>query len=213
MLRCAGGTAARRSVVVGALASVCFALSASVSRGRRALPPRRLAGATRRARLRRASRTGRPLRVAASRRMTRPPCSKSVTASARRACAKASTSPRSSRDEDSGEVPARPRGRAVRPAARADVRQGLPALLRRVPRSRRAALRRRVQLALRRGGGGAPQSRPRRSAAPSRGVQVQSRVVVLTLLGIVLVTALVIVAWTRGEPQNVTPAGLGTRSR
>ena len=54
-----------------------------------------------------------------------------------------------------------------------------------------------------------PQSRPRRSAPPSRGVQVQSRVVLLTLLGIVSVTALVIVAWTRGEPQQVTPAGLG----
>jgi hypothetical protein len=55
-----------------------------------------------------------------------------------------------------------------------------------------------------------PQSRPRRSAPPSRGVQVQSRVVLLTLLGIVSVTALVIVAWTRGEPQQVTPVGLGT---
>lgn len=56
-----------------------------------------------------------------------------------------------------------------------------------------------------------PQSRPRRSAPPSsRGVQVQSRVVLLTLLGIVSVTALVIVAWTRGEPQTVTPSGLGT---
>jgi len=55
-----------------------------------------------------------------------------------------------------------------------------------------------------------PQSRPRRSAPPSRGVQVQSRVVLLTLLGIISVTALVIVAWTRGEPQTVTPVGLGT---
>jgi cytoskeletal protein RodZ len=57
-----------------------------------------------------------------------------------------------------------------------------------------------------------PQSRPRRSAPPpsSRGVQVQSRVVLLTLLGIASVTALVIVAWTRGEPQTVTPSGLGT---
>jgi len=34
-------------------------------------------------------------------------------------------------------------------------------------------------------------------------VQVQSRVVLLTLLGIASVTALVIVAWTRGEPQSV----------
>src|SRR5438552_10015946 len=48
-------------------------------------------------------------------------------------------------------------------------------------------------------------SRPRRSAPPSRGVQVQSRVVLLTLLGIAAVTALVIVAWTRGQPQKVPP--------
>jgi cytoskeleton protein RodZ len=56
-----------------------------------------------------------------------------------------------------------------------------------------------------------PPARPRRSAPPqSRGVQVQSRVVLLTLLGIVSVTALVIVAWTRGEPQKKEPVGLGT---
>lgn len=55
--------------------------------------------------------------------------------------------------------------------------------------------------------------RPRRSAAPSRGVQVQSRVVLLTLLGIALVTALVIVAWTRGEPDKETPVGLGEKTR
>ena len=53
-------------------------------------------------------------------------------------------------------------------------------------------------------------ARPRRSAPPSRGVHVQSRVVLLTLLGIAAVTALVIVAWTRGEPQKETPIGLGT---
>jgi hypothetical protein len=52
-------------------------------------------------------------------------------------------------------------------------------------------------------------SRPRRSAPPSRGVQVQSRVVLLTLLGIAAVTALVIVAWTRGEPQKEIPVGVG----
>jgi cytoskeletal protein RodZ len=54
--------------------------------------------------------------------------------------------------------------------------------------------------------------RPRRSAPPpsSRGVQVQSRVVLLTLLGIAAVTALVIVAWTRGEPQKKEPVGLDT---
>ena len=53
-------------------------------------------------------------------------------------------------------------------------------------------------------------ARPRRVApAPARGVQVQSRVVLLTLLGIASVTALVIVAWTRGEPQKKEPVGLG----
>jgi len=53
-------------------------------------------------------------------------------------------------------------------------------------------------------------ARPRRYAAQaSRGVRVQSRVVLLTLLGIASVTALVIVAWTRGEPQKETPVGLG----
>jgi Helix-turn-helix domain len=51
-------------------------------------------------------------------------------------------------------------------------------------------------------------SRPRRSAPQPRGVQVQSRVVLLTLLGIAAVTALVIVAWTRGEPQKTPPVGL-----
>jgi cytoskeleton protein RodZ len=54
-------------------------------------------------------------------------------------------------------------------------------------------------------------ARPRRSAPPSRGVQVQSRVVLLTLLGIASVTALVIVAWTRGEPREESPFGVGQR--
>ena len=53
-------------------------------------------------------------------------------------------------------------------------------------------------------------ARPRRSAPSSRGVRVQSRVVLLTLLGIATVTALVIVAWTRGEPETKEPVGLGT---
>jgi cytoskeleton protein RodZ len=55
-------------------------------------------------------------------------------------------------------------------------------------------------------------ARPRRSAPPSRGVQVQSRVVLLTLLGIAAVTALVFVAWKRGEPPRVTPSGLASRT-
>lgn len=54
-----------------------------------------------------------------------------------------------------------------------------------------------------------PPSRPRRPAPPSRGVQVQSRVLLLTLLGIASVTALVIVAWTRGEPQKESLFGVG----
>jgi hypothetical protein len=57
----------------------------------------------------------------------------------------------------------------------------------------------------------APARRPRRSAPPpARGVQVQSRVVLFTLLGIAAVTALVIVAWTRGEPQKKEPVGLAS---
>ena len=54
-------------------------------------------------------------------------------------------------------------------------------------------------------------ARPRRSAPPPpRGVHVQSRVVLLTLLGIAAVTALVIVAWTRGEAPKQQPVGLGS---
>ena len=49
-------------------------------------------------------------------------------------------------------------------------------------------------------------ARPRRSA--SRRPRVQSRVVVLTLLGIATVTALVIVAWTRGNARPQTIPGL-----
>jgi hypothetical protein len=49
--------------------------------------------------------------------------------------------------------------------------------------------------------------RPRRSQAP-RGPRVQSRVVLMTLLGIAAVTALVIVAWTRGSPENQNIPGL-----
>lgn len=57
-----------------------------------------------------------------------------------------------------------------------------------------------------------PFRRPRRSPSPARGVQLQSRVVVLTLLGIAAVTALFFVAWKRGEPPKVTPSGLGTQT-
>jgi Helix-turn-helix domain len=51
-------------------------------------------------------------------------------------------------------------------------------------------------------------ARPRRSSRPPRGVQVQSRVLLLALLGIAVVAALVIVAWKSGEPQKETPVGL-----
>src|SRR5881227_2302499 len=43
--------------------------------------------------------------------------------------------------------------------------------------------------------------RARRTATGQRSPRIQSRVVLLTLLGIAVVTALVIVAWTRGNPQ------------
>jgi len=49
--------------------------------------------------------------------------------------------------------------------------------------------------------------RPRRSPPP-RSPRVQSRVVLMTLLGIALVTALVIVAWTRGGSGEQTIPGL-----
>ncbi len=52
--------------------------------------------------------------------------------------------------------------------------------------------------------------RPRRSQAPRR-PRVQSRVVVLALLGIALVTALVIVAWTRGGANGQKIPGLSSR--
>jgi hypothetical protein len=50
--------------------------------------------------------------------------------------------------------------------------------------------------------------RPRRPTTPPRSPRLQSRVVLLTLLGIALVTALVIVAWTRGEPEQQHVVGL-----
>jgi Helix-turn-helix domain len=50
--------------------------------------------------------------------------------------------------------------------------------------------------------------RARRTTSPRRSPRVQSRVVLLTLLGIALVTALVIVAWTRGSPEAQNVPGL-----
>jgi cytoskeleton protein RodZ len=55
-------------------------------------------------------------------------------------------------------------------------------------------------------------ARPRRSPPPRTTPRVQSRVVMLTLLGIALVTALVIVAWTRGNAHKQAIPGLGTTS-
>src|SRR6266571_706436 len=50
-----------------------------------------------------------------------------------------------------------------------------------------------------------PVHRPRRSPPP-RGPRVQSRVVLMTVLGIAAVAALVIVAWTRGgAPKQAIP--------
>ena len=117
---------------------------------------------------------------------------------------------RGARHEDPRQVPARARGRALRAAARAHLRQGLPALLRRVPRPRRPALRRRVQLALRhrRGGRADPRrgaSRPQSAASAERR---ESSVVLLALAAIGLVTALVIAAWRFGGPDDAAVHGL-----
>ena len=53
-------------------------------------------------------------------------------------------------------------------------------------------------------------ARPRRSPPPRDAPRVQSRVVMVALLGIALLTALVIVAWTRGNPNKQSIPGLGT---
>jgi hypothetical protein len=50
--------------------------------------------------------------------------------------------------------------------------------------------------------------RARRTAPSTRSPRLQARVVLLTLLGIVLVTGLVIVAWKRGEPEQQHVVGL-----
>jgi hypothetical protein len=55
--------------------------------------------------------------------------------------------------------------------------------------------------------------RARRPASGTRTPRVQSRVVLLTLLGIVLVTGLVIVAWTRGNPEQQHVVGLTSASK
>jgi cytoskeletal protein RodZ len=50
--------------------------------------------------------------------------------------------------------------------------------------------------------------RARRTPARTRSPRLQARVVLLTLLGIAVVTALVIVAWKRGNPEEQTVVGL-----
>ena len=74
-------------------------------------------------------------------------------------------------DEDPRQVPALARGGAVRAAPVRDVRQGLPAHVRRLPRPRRPAVRRRVQLPLRRPATTASGGR----AAPRRGRERRNR--------------------------------------
>jgi cytoskeletal protein RodZ len=54
--------------------------------------------------------------------------------------------------------------------------------------------------------------RARRTAARTRSPRLQARVVLLTLLGIALVTALVIVAWKRGNPEQQNVVGLTSPS-
>ena len=53
-------------------------------------------------------------------------------------------------------------------------------------------------------------SRPRRSPPP-RAPRVQSRIVLLTVLGIAAVALIVIVAWTRGGPGQSTIPGLASQ--
>jgi cytoskeleton protein RodZ len=55
-----------------------------------------------------------------------------------------------------------------------------------------------------------PLSRPRRSQPVRRGPRVQSRVVLLTLLGIALVAGLVIVAWKNTDSNKPAIPGLST---
>jgi cytoskeletal protein RodZ len=54
----------------------------------------------------------------------------------------------------------------------------------------------------------APFRARRRTSSPPRAPRIQSRVVLLTVLGIGIVTALVIVAWTRGSPEPQQVVGL-----
>ena len=110
-------------------------------------------------------------------------------------------------DEDPRQVPARARGGAVRAAAVRDVRQGLPAHLRRLPRPRRPALRRRVQLALR--------HRDERRAAPaalarrdrSSGTAARDAASCWSsLAAIAIVTVVVISAWKSSGGEHADEA-------
>ncbi len=123
----------------------------------------------------------------------RGPCSRSATAFVRRACAGASTSPRpSSRPRSAGSTCARSRTSSSTLLPGADLRQGLPAHLRRVPRPRRTALRRRVQLALRRRGD-EHEPRARRSAArpQRRHRRIETNVVLVALAAIAILMVIV----------------------
>jgi helix-turn-helix protein len=53
-------------------------------------------------------------------------------------------------------------------------------------------------------------ARPRRSP-PTRAPRVQSRIVLLTVVGIAAVALIVIIAWTRGGPSKSSIPGLGTQ--
>src|SRR5205085_1409907 len=59
----------------------------------------------------------------------------------------------------------------------------------------------------------APSPRARRSHTRARPPRVQSRVVLLTVLGIAVVTALVIAAWKRGGDPKQPIYGLRTQSQ
>ena len=152
----------------------------------------------------------------------RPVCSRSATASARRALRKELDFPeleqgtkirakylRALEDENFEVLPV------------GDVRQGLPAHVRRLPRARRAAVRGRVQRPLRLGRRGARAARPQLRLAGARPPQRRRRrglernVVWFALVGIAVVTALVIAAWRFGGSgkQNLPLSTPGRRRR
>ena len=116
------------------------------------------------------------------------------------------------RHQDPRPLPAGARGGELRRAPGPDLRQGLPAHLRGLPRARRAALRRRVQLALRRRRGSrASRSSPRRTSNVARQHRrLERRWIAFALAGIAALVVFFIAAWKSGGNPNETIPNLGT---